>query len=449
MEMKMLKHFRDDSAVAVAALSIVLASCGASNAPSRDVEVRQSVAPPRSAPSAASPGPAQAPEVELFALPAAEDPAPYLLRCERGDMEGCRMAGWLFLHGFGVVEDGHRADDLYVKACQGKNTRACMEFAAEYYHWHDWPSKAMEFVAEAAQHELACNHGDQQGCLALALDVLRHPDELKNYRDGIGKTAQKTAEDACAASNVAACSTLMGIAQLSGDKPRAEALGAKLLALCDAGEMSACWPVLGYPWKDKTPAERSRLTKELGLKLCKFSQAECRAGRGARCSWAMGCVDKNGFDPQGPEAVAEFTYRACVVDREFKRCEELAGLFERGKGVPKDPEKAAFFDMAACQHGRELACWNTVLRLKKQGSGPEVDKKIFEVTKMGCRIDDRDVGWLRSCERLAGMYETGTGTQKDVEKAVELFTAVCPYREESCDNLRRLKRPVPPDADAP
>ncbi|MGK3988030.1 hypothetical protein WME99_33615 [Sorangium sp. So ce136] len=428
------------------ALSVLLVGCGASSAPS-SAEARQVVVLP--APSDAPPEPVKAPDIVLFSLPPAEDPSADLLRCERGDMEACRAAGWLFLHGFGVTEDAARADDLYTKACHGKNTKACTEFAVEYYHWHDWPIKATEALVEAVHHKMTCEHGEQQGCLALALDVLRHPEELSIFRDTVGKTAQKTAEDACAASNVAACSTLMGTAQLSGDKPRAEALGVTLLALCDAGEMSACWPVLRYPWKDRTPAERSRLTHDIGLRLCKYSQAECRAGRGERCSWAMGCVDKNGFDPQRPEIVAEFTYRACVVGREFKRCEELAELFERGNGVPKDPEKAAFFDMAACQHGRDFSCWNMVNRLRKQGSGPEVDRKIFDVMKINCRIDMRVMGWLRSCERLAEMYETGTGTQKDVEKAVELFTAVCPHREESCDNLRRLKRPVPPDADGP
>ncbi|XXY54635.1 hypothetical protein WME91_26235 [Sorangium sp. So ce269] len=445
----MLKLLPEGSVFAMVALSALLTGCGASSAPSRSAEARQVVVLPPPAPSAAPPEPVKAPDIVLFSMPAAEDPSADLLRCERGDMEGCRAAGWLFLHGFGLTEDAPRADDLYTKACKGKNTRACMEFAVEFYHWHDWPIKATEELVEAVQHKLACDHGEKQGCLALALDFLRHPEELDAYyKDTVGKTAQKTAEDACAASHIAACSTLMDVAQRSGDKPRAEALATKLLAMCRAGEMGACGRVLRYPWSDRTPAERKSLTKDLGLKLCKFSEAECRAGRGA-CSLAIGCVGEDSFDPQGPEAVAEFTYRACAVSRDFKRCEELADMFERGKGVPKDPEKAAFFDMAACQHGRHEACWRTVLRLMKQGSGPEVDKKIFEVTKIGCRVDKRDVGWLMSCERLAEMYETGTGTQKDVEKAVEIFTAVCPHREESCDELRRLKRPVPADADGP
>lgn len=444
----MLKHLRDGSAFAMVALSALLTGCGAPSAPPRNPEAQQVVALPPAPPSAAPPVPVKASDIVLFSMPSAEDPSADLLRCERGDMEGCRAAGWLFLHGFGLAEDAPRADDLYTKACKGKNIRACMELAVEYYHLHDWRIKATEELAEAVHHKMACDHGDQQGCLVLALDVLRHPEELSVFQDTVGKTAQKTAEDACAASHVAACSTLMGLARQSGDMPRAETLATKLLAMCRAGEMGACASVLRYPWSDRTPAERKSLTRDLGLKLCKFSQAECRAGREA-CSLAIGCVEDDGFDPQGPEAVAEFTYRACAVSRDFKRCEELADMFERGKGVPKDPEKASFFDMAACQHGRDLACRRTLGRIRKEGSGPEVDKKIFEVTKIGCRVDKRDVGWLMSCERLAEMYETGRGTQKDVEKAVEIFTAVCPYREESCDNLRRLKRPVPPDADGP
>ncbi|HTN91185.1 MAG TPA: hypothetical protein VL242_46265 [Sorangium sp.] len=429
------------------ALSLLLAGCGASNARATKAEARQVVVLPP-APKVAPAEPVKAPDIQLFSLPPAEDPAAALTRCERGDLEGCRSAGWLLLHGFGVAEEAARAEELYMKACRGKDTKACMDFAVEYYHWHDWPDRVRPQVAAASSHDLACERGHQEGCLALALDVLRNPEELSVYRDTVGKAAQKTAEDACAASNVAACSTLMGIAQLSGDKPRAEAMGTKLLAMCRAGKMEACWPVLSYPWSNRTPEERKGLTRDLGQRACKFAQAECRAGRGA-CSFAIGCVGDDGFEPQGPAAVAEFTYRACAVSRDFKRCEELADMFERGVGVPKDPEKAGFFQMAACQHGRHEACWRTVLRLRKQGSGPDIDRKTFEVTKLGCRIDERDVGWLRSCERLAEMYETGTGTPKDVEKAVELFTAVCPHREESCDNLRRLKRPVPPDADGP
>ncbi|MGK4008491.1 hypothetical protein WMF31_38130 [Sorangium sp. So ce1036] len=433
-------------AVAMMALSVLLTGCGASSAPSRNPDARQVVVLPPPAPSAAPIEP-MAPDIVLFSLPPAEDPSVDLQRCERGDMEGCRAAGWLFLHGFGVPEDASRAYELYTKACQGKNTKACMEFAAESYHLHDWPIKATEEFVAAVFHKLACDHGDRRGCLALALDVLRHPEELDEDFN-VDKTAQKIAEDACATSNVAACSMLLRLAALSGDMPRAESLARNLLAMCRAGEMGACGPVLRFPWSDRTPTEEKSLTNDLGRNLCKFSQAECRAGRGG-CKYALACTQKHGFDPQGPEVAAEFTYRACAVERDFEQCEDLAELFRRGKGVPKDPEKASFFDMAACQHGRPIACMDTAWHIRQQGSGPEIDKKIFEVTKLGCRIDERDHGWLRSCERLATMYETGTGTQKDIDKAVEIFTAVCPYREESCDELRRLNRPVPPDADAP
>ncbi|WP_441290433.1 hypothetical protein ACSRUE_07600 [Sorangium sp. KYC3313] len=359
-------------------------------------------------------------------------------------MEGCRTAGWLFLHGFGVVEDAARAEGLYDKACRGKNTKACMELAVEYYHSHDWPDKVRPELAMASQHQLACDHGEKEGCLALALDVLRHPEELSIWRDTVGKSARKTAEDACAASHVAACSTLLEVAQRHEDEPRARALAEKLLAMCRAGEMRACEPALFYSWTNKTPEERSSIRKETGVPWCKFSQAECRAGRAERCSFAVTCVGPHNYDPQGPSAAAELTYHACVDGRDFKRCAALATRFESADGVPGDPEKARFFDLAACQHGDYDGCWRTADRLMKQGSGPEIDRKVFEVTKMGCRIDLRGSGWIRSCEQLARMYETGTGTQKDVEKAVEIFTTMCQHRGRSCKDLRRLQRPVPP-----
>ncbi|WP_437875248.1 tetratricopeptide repeat protein [Sorangium sp. So ce513] len=319
-----------------------------------------------------------------------------------------------------------------------------MEFAVEYHHRHDWPTKGAEELVEAGYHELACDHGEKQGCLALALGVLRHPKELHVYRNSVGKTAQKTAEDACAASHVAACSTLLEVAQRDDDEPRAEALAAKLLAMCRAGELRACEPALFYSWPNKTPEERTSIRKETGLPWCKFSQAECRAGRAERCSFALTCIGQGNYDPRGPAAAAELTYHACVDGRDFKRCAALADRFESADGVPRDPEKASFFDLAACQHGDYDGCWRTANRLMKQESGPQNDKKIFEIAKMGCRIDLRDSGWLRSCEQLARMYETGTGTPKDIEKAVEIFTTMCRHRGRSCKDLGRLQRPIPP-----
>ncbi|MGK3969586.1 tetratricopeptide repeat protein [Sorangium sp. So ce118] len=433
---------RDAAAPATALLSVLLSGCGASSAPSAKVEARQVAATPRAAPSAAPAEPVRAPGTELFPPPPAEDPAADLSRCERGDMEGCRAAGWLFLHGSGVVEDAARAEELYTKACHGNNTKACMEFAVEYRHPHDWPDRVRPELAEATFHELACERGDRDGCLALALDVIRHPEELPAHRDDV-KTAQKTAENACAASHVAACSTLLEVAERKEDERRRQALAEKLLAMCRAGEVRACERALFHSWANKTPDERNSIRKETGIPWCKFSQAECRAGRAERCPFAITCVGPYSYDPQGPAAAAELTYHACVDGRDFTRCATLAGRFERGDGVPADPEKARVFDLAACQHGNHDGCSRTVSRLEKEGRGPEIDKKIFEAAKMGCRIDERDSGWPSICDRLARMYETGTGTQKDVEKAVGIFTARCQTRGVSCKELRRLNRPLP------
>ncbi|KYF69423.1 tetratricopeptide repeat protein [Sorangium cellulosum] len=363
-------------------------------------------------------------------------------------MDSCRAAGWLFLHGFGVAEDAARAEALYKKACLGKNTAACMELAVEYHHWHNWPAGPSAAVAEARQHELVCARGEQRGCLALALDVLRRPEELSAFRDTVGKTAQKTAEDACTASNVVACLALLEIAQQDDDTPGVEVMSAKLLEMCLAGEVRACEPVVNHHWKNKTPEEQRSLSKEVYLKSCRFSQAECRAGRAEECSFAVACVGQYGDEPRGRETTrAELTYHACVGGRDFEQCAALATRLESADGVPRDLNKARLFDLAACQHGVFDGCWRSIARLRKEGQGPDVDKKIFELTKMACRMNDkRDSGGLTGCMALADLYENGRGTQKDVEKAVEIWTAGCRYMVAACNELRRLNRPVPPDS---
>ncbi|XYH98437.1 hypothetical protein ACMHYB_01340 [Sorangium sp. So ce1128] len=443
----MLKRFRDGSSLITAAISVLLAGCGAASAPPKKAEGRHAVVRPPALASAAPTGPEEAPGMGLFSLPKAEDPAPALARCEQGDMESCRAAGWLFLHGFGVVEDASRAEALYKKACLGKNTTACMDLAVEYHHWHEWPAGTSAAVAEARQHELVCARGEQRGCLALALDVLRRPDELSVYKDTVGKTAQKTAEDACAASNVVACLGLLEIAQQDDDRPGMEVMSAKLLEMCLAGEARACEPVVNHHWNNKTPDEQRSLEKEIYLKSCEFSQAECRAGRAEECTFAVACVGQYGDEPRGRETTrAELTYHACVGGRDFKECAALAYLFESAKGVPRDLEKARFFNLAACQHGVYDGCSRVISRLQKEGQGPEIDKKIFELVKMSCRMGKRDPGGLTGCMELADLYENGRGTQKDVEKAVEIWTAGCRLMVAACNELRFRNRPVPPDS---
>ncbi|WP_438040273.1 hypothetical protein [Sorangium sp. So ce128] len=445
--MTMLKPFRDGSTLITAAISVLLAGCGAASAPSKKGEGRQlGVRTPATA-SAAPTGPDEDPGAGLFSLPPTEDPALALGRCERGDMESCRAAGWLFLHGFGVVEDAARAEALFKKACLGKDTKACMDLAVEYRHWHEWPSKPSAAVAEASQHELVCARGEQRGCLALALDVLRHPDELTVFQGTVGKTALKTAEDACTASNVEACLTLLEIAGQDDVKPRAEVMSARLLEMCLAGEARACEPIVNHHWPNKTADEQRSLRKEIYLKACEFSQAECRAGRAEECSFAVACAGQYGDEPRGREATrAELTYHACVSGRDFKECVALAYLFESAKGVPRDLEKARFFNLAACQHGIYDGCSRVISRLQKEGQGPEIDKKIFELVKMSCRMDKRDSGGLTGCMELADLYENGRGTQKDVEKAVEIWTAGCRFMVAACNELRLRNRPVPPDS---
>ena len=55
-------------------------------------------------------------------------------------------------------------------------------------------------------------------------------------------------------------------------------------------------------------------------------------------------------------------------------------------------------------------------------------------------------GIIKNLWSFADLYENGRGTQQDVEKAVEIWTAGCRLVVAACNELRLRNRPVPPDS---
>lgn len=253
-------------------------------------------------------------------------------------------------------------------------------------------------------------------------------------------------EKACREKHGAAC-TQVGMMYDSG-RGRVVAKDAKkaldqYARACDLGDGRAC----------QLRGNAATNANDYKLALDYF-QRGCTANDGIACAQQAWYVEK-GFvgapDPKGARVLYDKGMRLIegTCPGNGLMCHVRGYLYERGIGVVADPQKAQASYRLACAESYGEACGALAFWLDKNGgSAAEVtttyekacelevagacsraasrisnadpsSAKPLQLAERGCRLDTKECGMLAELHRL------GRGTQRDQDKATEIYRAAC------------------------
>ena len=107
-------------------------------------------------------------------------------------------------------------------------------------------------------------------------------------------------------------------------------------------------------------------------------------------------------------------------------------MYQQGCGVTADAEQAVWLEQTACRMGHPRAC---VLLGHSYLKGTGVDKNVTranELFEQSCE-DERKLRHALpdGCTALGDSYETGQGVKKDLKRARELYEFACTERNSS------------------
>jgi len=311
--------------------------------------------------------------------------------CKAGDQPSCRAVAWIWYEGLvptgtdasalpaslsqattataGTMTDILAARDLYQKACDGGDVRACVELGVTY-------ERQVGFLREldksAALYDRACKAGDRLGCA-------RHGQALV---EGWGVTADPKA----------------GVKQAR--------------AACDAGEMYGCFVVaLAYQYGKGVATDQAK-SLELNRKACD----------GGLMS---GCVNQGFAYEQGRGAERDDTkavqlYELSCDGGHPVGCSNLGSRYENGRGVGKDELRAAALYKDACDRKSGFGCKNLAW-MYRNGRGVQKDaKRAVELFELGCNLGVSD-----ACTGLAKSYIDGIDGVKDPDRGLSVLDSAC------------------------
>jgi len=161
-----------------------------------------------------------------------------------------------------------------------------------------------------------------------------------------------------------------------------------------------------------------------------------------------GCSRHDGFDcmllgeiyENGTEAISKDTSKAFMYYQkgcnfgENDACSALGYLYEMGVGTDADPKKALKLYTKSCEKDGVKGCFLLAKAFDAGALGLNTDpRKALEYFDKACGNDYAD-----ACKYAASHYETGTGTQKDLEKAKILYESGCLLGDdEACQKLSK------------
>lgn len=380
--------------------------------------------------------------------------------CERGHAKSCAELGKLFEEGRGVDKDQQRADDLYVRACDGQHAGACssifnqlcragvaescnvlgdlaheslrpgsgadvrrlrdvMERVEPLYTRACEGGHASACTREADRHlrkgspvsaaagfEKSCGMGNSMGCLRLA--------EMLKAGHGVDKDETRAAtfySAACDGGYLNACLELGRMLEVGRGVPRDEARAASVHAsACDKGAADSCFS-LGEMF------EQGRGVSKDDARAAGAYARGCAFGEPLSCG-KFSAVSIPPAAEQSARAAALFT-RSCDGGH-APACAGLGVMVTLGRGADKDDARAAALFAGACDGGDASAC--SVLGLMSSlGQGVVKD----ESRAAALQVKACDGGVLEGCFHGGESFERGLGVAKDEARAAALFTKAC------------------------
>jgi len=279
------------------------------------------------------------------------------------------------------------AFDLYAKECTGGDAKACVDLGEAY---EEGKVVKKDYAKALAFYSSACEKKSAKGCAYLAY--------LYDESMGVKEDNKKVLEyykKGCDGDYAWSCNKLGDIYYYGYNSVKINYSTSFPLfkKACDLGNSSACYSVgFAYHVGDGVKVNH-KMAIPFYLKACEDDEM-------AACT-NLGVLYRVGKGVEVDEHRAlEFYEKACKSDKEeIVACSSMAWLYISGKQVKHDYKKARVFSKKACNEGDPL----------------------------GCRL----LGYLNS---------KGLGGEKNIKKAIELYTFACEKKDaQSCKNLSVLK----------
>jgi hypothetical protein len=125
---------------------------------------------------------------------------------------------------------------------------------------------------------------------------------------------------------------------------------------------------------------------------------------------------------------AFFFYNKSCNEGYIHGCEMVGKMYEEGKGVKQNYTMAVKLYSYVCDKG-EIEICRKMAHWYENNSQDRADyaKLVFYYYNKACKFGDN-----KSCMNVALLYLTGQGTDKNIDKAKELYEKMCISREYSC-----------------
>jgi TPR repeat protein len=175
-----------------------------------------------------------------------------------------------------------------------------------------------------------------------------------------------------------------------------------------------------------------------------FGWAKTAAGHGnARAQHSLGWMYESGKGTAVDRVQAMAWYRKAAAQGLAVSANNIGALYMQGLGVPADHREAVRWFRQAAEGGDTMACFNLAMRyLAGDGveSSPQETRRWLE---KALTADGQDEVTLRlkadASYELGLLYENGSGVEKNVVKALQLYQEASSRNVEARQRLAELK----------
>jgi TPR repeat protein len=368
----------------------------------------------------------------------------YRASCAKLEYESCEAGGRLLLDldEDPSAESNELARKLLEAACRGDRAVACAVLSDMYREGVGGaadPQRARDFGERAIGLQRdACDGGDSRACVELAEHLMRRP-EKPPAEDEINNLLRLACERGGAGFCLEAEESLMA------DEIRRDLRRELLEKACVKRSIRACME-LGRFWEDGAfdlgISEPRIVTPDL-FKARSFLQRACDGGHGSSCRSASQMAHVG--DGTASRAFAE---RGCEL-QSATSCRYLAEYWEEGYGGPRDPRAAGEARAAAarllekdCEAGDGDSCESLADLHDPPGEGCNAEavsryrQMALEAFKAACAADE----WM-PCVQAGQIHEgcESDGDPGNPRKALEFYRRACELSELACDDAERLE----------
>lgn len=289
----------------------------------------------------------------------------YACACNAGDSDGCNMAGYLRMNGWGAQRDLQGAKALFARSCGAGNGDGC-----------GWLGTARYLAREITNADAfvlirkGCEMGGKLACARVGGELVRgkHLGKVDHER------ARKLLARTCRAGVPYGCQMMAVLVQ--DQKESDEIVRSWYREGCQLGDSLCCY--------------------ELGESL-RWKSSDKKDWKSAVEAWEKGCAYGHA-----------------------DACDSLGEAHRLGEGVAEDRKKSARLYERACKFGSKDGCLNWGLAWVHGDAGPADVSKAFEPISRAC-----DAGQGKACFWLGLEYMSGENVAQNVPRAVSSQYRAC------------------------